>query len=772
MSYNHTPLTSSPQPPPKLKLAHLRKNIYRATPIQFSEALSQAAGCQVWLKLENMHPTHTYKLRAITEACLEAVYLNNAKQLVCVGLNNLSLSIAYVGKRLAVPVVVFLPCLKASPAINNKPILRKFHLQNATLVEYGTSFSDSEKAAVNFSAQSKVSMYISKSIVESKSVSYLSLIAECKDQLSSLNISPNAVLMSVCSESDIYNSCLSKASGAALNSKSNSSLSSHLPFQPESSSSISSKNLNSTSIKTFDERSCIDSQITPNNISPLESDSDLSLLDGILTAIDLFNWDQLPIIAVETFLNSKLHKLIQSPDNSNSSILVKSHCVIPISVTEQLSSQSAAQFAEDHQLIIDTSSAAPLTLLYNNIIKEILPELNSSTVVLAIINSCSPESFSGILSKCNTSITSVPIMVRSGEQFFIRMENNINKLNSTNSILNSLTFNSHSSDLSKKIIKPRKSSTSLSIHKKSFNPIPENSSKSKARLQSDPGITPLNCFQNVINFTNPSSKSASNHLLLSTQPCLISKRSASNIITSYTRPPPGPAASSNYSLNSSHLQQKRIVNRSNSSNVLQISGNAPKSSSVLRSSSNIVSNSISNLASPVNTNKIMHQSKSEFKTNSSNISDNNFKSCKKYLNSPNLHQTISTCSNINNIDLFSNNSLIANQLNLVDLQNSTDFNNHLATNISENNNPNLYYFSDPVFLNNNPERDLSDLIHLNFTPNNLNNFPYLNNDKVFANNNTISDNNKNMASEFVNNLNSEYDTTSNEALMLMLSNTN
>ncbi|PVV01315.1 hypothetical protein BB560_004268 [Smittium megazygosporum] len=539
--------------PAKKDLVHLRSEICKATPLIFSDSLSKASGCKVWLKLENLHATHTYKLRAITEICL-GLMLEKKTHFICIGLNTISLSIAYVGRKLKIPVSVFFP--ENEPKEGNfwNTLFRKLKFQDANMVQYGRTLADSEKVAMNFCKQLEGSFYISEQFINSGGIAYLSLITEAKAQLSISNITPDLILTSICSESE-------------LNSKNNKLKSNHSSADTSNQSfGSSTENKNHLNLEP-------DKPATDGKDKSI-GDLDMSLLDGLLSGIDLVGWNQIPVVGVETFHNQKLHNLIKTPNDSRLSVLVNSHYVIPISVNPDLASHSARQFMSDHQYCLDSSSAAPLSLLYNSILKEISPSFNSNSVVLVILNSCFSSSFSSIANEHEKFSGSVPIMIRSGEHFLIRMTTEPNFLDSNTPMRRSLksgTFSKIKSTTQPPKRKLSELAFSVDQHKKSkfiasgkTNLISiKNKAKSKLKakndtkkfimLQSDPGLTH---FQNFLH--EPESKLYGN-IQLHISP----RQPPISTLVNNPLPPPGPAATATNLMGPNPPRPRRMISKPN-----------------------------------------------------------------------------------------------------------------------------------------------------------------------------------------------------------------
>ncbi len=83
-------------------------NLYIETPTLLSEPLSDRLGKPVWLKLENLQPSGSFKLRGIALLCQHEV-ARGARALVSSSGGNAGIAVAYVGRKLSIPVRVVVP---------------------------------------------------------------------------------------------------------------------------------------------------------------------------------------------------------------------------------------------------------------------------------------------------------------------------------------------------------------------------------------------------------------------------------------------------------------------------------------------------------------------------------------------------------------------------------------------------------------------------------------------------------------------------------------
>ncbi len=87
------------------------------TPLLESTPLSRIAGSQVWLKMEAMQPSGSFKLRGIGRACSHHVR-RGVQKLISSSGGNAGIAVAYCGRKLGVPVTVVVPVSTPERAID------------------------------------------------------------------------------------------------------------------------------------------------------------------------------------------------------------------------------------------------------------------------------------------------------------------------------------------------------------------------------------------------------------------------------------------------------------------------------------------------------------------------------------------------------------------------------------------------------------------------------------------------------------------------------
>ncbi|KAI8513216.1 hypothetical protein Bbelb_098550 [Branchiostoma belcheri] len=85
-----------------------KDKLYINTPLLESHPLSKHAGITVYLKLENVQPSATFKIRGISHLCQKALK-EGAKHFVCSSGGNAGLAAAYSARKLGVPATIIVP---------------------------------------------------------------------------------------------------------------------------------------------------------------------------------------------------------------------------------------------------------------------------------------------------------------------------------------------------------------------------------------------------------------------------------------------------------------------------------------------------------------------------------------------------------------------------------------------------------------------------------------------------------------------------------------
>lgn len=116
-------------------------SVHIQTPLVESDALG-TAGQRVWLKLEALQPSGSFKLRGVGHAC-EVYAARGARRLLSSSGGNAGMAVAYAGRRLGLPVLVVVPESTGEWA---KTLIRR---QGAEVIVHGASWMEANEHLVN-----------------------------------------------------------------------------------------------------------------------------------------------------------------------------------------------------------------------------------------------------------------------------------------------------------------------------------------------------------------------------------------------------------------------------------------------------------------------------------------------------------------------------------------------------------------------------------------------------------------------------------------------
>ncbi|KAM6298041.1 serine dehydratase-like [Aegotheles albertisi] len=162
------------------------KPFHLISPLLESLPLSKAAGTKVYMKLENVQPSGSFKIRGIGHLCQEAAK-KGCRHLVCSSGGNAGLAVAYSGRKLGLPVTVVVPSTTGST------IVHKLKDLGAEVEVSGQVWDEANMRALELA---KTKDWVNIHPFDHPSVweGHASLVWELKD---SLEAKPDAILLSV-----------------------------------------------------------------------------------------------------------------------------------------------------------------------------------------------------------------------------------------------------------------------------------------------------------------------------------------------------------------------------------------------------------------------------------------------------------------------------------------------------------------------------------------------------------------------------------------------
>lgn len=125
------------------------ENLHIKTPLVESLPLAANLNGQVWLKLEALQPSGSFKLRGIGSACQHYIS-RGAKQFISSSGGNAGIAVAYSGRKLGVPVTVIVP------ESTTKRAIEAIRQQEAEVIVRGESWQESNDYALQLTGGESV----------------------------------------------------------------------------------------------------------------------------------------------------------------------------------------------------------------------------------------------------------------------------------------------------------------------------------------------------------------------------------------------------------------------------------------------------------------------------------------------------------------------------------------------------------------------------------------------------------------------------------------
>ncbi|NWI86072.1 SDSL protein, partial [Pitta sordida] len=295
-----------------------QKPFHVVSPVLESLPLSKAVGTKVLMKLENIQPAGSFKIRGIGHSCQEAAR-KGCHHFVCSSGGNAGLAAAYAAKKLGVPITVVIPSTSG-------PIPKlKLEELGAEVEVYGKAWDDANsRAQVLVKTEGWVSIHPFDDPLVWQGHS--SLIRELKD---SLETKPDAIVLAV--------------GGGGL-------------------------------------------------------------LAGVVAGLHQVGWQDVPIIAAETWGAHSFHealkagRLITLPDITSVATCLGAktvtaralecakECQIISQVVEDTEAVAAVeQFLNDERMLVETACGAPLAVLYTGRLQQLQREGRLRTPLASVV---------------------------------------------------------------------------------------------------------------------------------------------------------------------------------------------------------------------------------------------------------------------------------------------------------------------------------------------------------------------------------------------------
>ncbi|KAJ2159976.1 catabolic L-serine/threonine dehydratase [Coemansia sp. RSA 552] len=372
------------------------QQLHSPTPLLYSAAMSRQAGCNVWLKLENMQPTQSSKIRGIGSLCRKAVAELGAEQLVAAGDTNTSLAVAYSGRRLGVPVSVFVPGGGQAP-----PIRPKIELEGAVVVEEGLTLRDAYRAAQAFASKTATAFLVDSSDDPAAVSGSATLASEINVQLQGRE--PAAIVTAVGSGALL--------AGIIVGLQ-------QCRWQRVPVIAVETHNTNSFQQALLSDDPEVPSrQPPPSLLPPLEAEHGP---DGDSAALH----QSRPRTAAgdqRTKEPTVATCLLAGAPNQTALELSREHPVVPVSITEAMAVEACRRLLDEHQMLVEAGSAAALSVVGKGLIHQIIPGLDHESHVVVVVTGGANVSLDRLDSWRQRFACPAPIIAKSGNEVFMRM---------------------------------------------------------------------------------------------------------------------------------------------------------------------------------------------------------------------------------------------------------------------------------------------------------------------------------------------------------------
>jgi len=127
----------------------LEEPLYIKTPLIESIPLSKRCGLNVYLKLENTQPPGSFKLRGLSNHCIQAIK-RGCKHLVCSSGGSAGMAVAYVGRCLNVPVTIVVP------KTTSKEAVERIKDEGAIVLIHGEAWNEANSHAIELISEGDI----------------------------------------------------------------------------------------------------------------------------------------------------------------------------------------------------------------------------------------------------------------------------------------------------------------------------------------------------------------------------------------------------------------------------------------------------------------------------------------------------------------------------------------------------------------------------------------------------------------------------------------
>ncbi|KAF9174576.1 hypothetical protein BGX21_000587 [Mortierella sp. AD011] len=336
--------------------------LHNPTPLMHSTELSRKTQTNIWLKLENLQPSGSFKIRGLGNMCQKAFLKHGPEaHLVCSSGGNAGLAVAYSGRQLGVKVTIVVP-LSCSEFM-----MKKIQAEGAHVEKEGEAWDEADLRARTIVANDPHGVYIPPfdhlDIWEGNST----MIPEIKMQLG--GVVPDAIICCV-------------GGGGLMNGV-------ILGCQEAGWGKVPILAVETHGANSFQQ----------------------SVLAGELVTLP-------KITSIATTLGAKRV-------SSKSLELSLIHPVVPFAVSDAMAASACWNFLDDHRFLVEPSCGASLSIAYTPaLLSNIFPNLNQDSNVVMIVcggSNVHLDQLNQYKEMFGAEGQQASIAVRSGDQILLKM---------------------------------------------------------------------------------------------------------------------------------------------------------------------------------------------------------------------------------------------------------------------------------------------------------------------------------------------------------------
>ncbi|XP_055861843.1 L-serine dehydratase/L-threonine deaminase-like isoform X2 [Biomphalaria glabrata] len=298
--------------------------LYSETPVLCSTSLSKYSGIQVYLKLDNLQPPGSFKLRGISHLIQKALETGRCDHVYCASGGNAGMAAAYASRELGIPCTIILP--KTTPAF----LADRLKLYNAEVRVHGEVYDEAKTLAQELSKQTG-SLYVPAFEHPDIWEGHASMIVEAAQQMQER---PSVVITSV-------------GGGGLCNGI------------VQGMRQVGWENVPIVAVETQG-ADCFDAAIKAGEVVNLEAITSVAKTLGSLS------------VSPTTL---EYYKQANPP-------------IINYVVTDQDAVSACVKFADDHRFLVEPACGASLAIIYGKILHRLIEEKKLTSITSALVIVC------------------------------------------------------------------------------------------------------------------------------------------------------------------------------------------------------------------------------------------------------------------------------------------------------------------------------------------------------------------------------------------------